>query len=268
MTKVRLRLATRAEIEGASLPRLGDTGKHPACQYYHYHPQSAADRPNSARQPGNRERPSYPNDQARRAQSRPTPQPVQERRWRPVPQQEEERGQRPAPQQEMTSDTDSVSSPRWDQTAQLDHAAPLPQLPDLSAVLLVFDGELAGRKFVLEHPVIMVGRGSECDVVINDASISRQHAQFLRQADGVYVQDLNSRNGTRINGEPLLSPRLVKPGDIISIGSVRLKYAPVQSTDTTSSPFSSGRRVRPGRVARCPQPGRDRNRCRTGGPKG
>ena len=103
----------------------------------------------------------------------------------------------------------------------------------------MFDGELAGRRFVLEHPVIMVGRGSECDVVINDASISRQHAQFLRQADGVYVQDLNSRNGTRVNGEPLLSPRLVKPGDIISIGSVRLKYAPVQSTDTTSSPVSA-----------------------------
>ncbi|HEY4033062.1 MAG TPA: FHA domain-containing protein [Ktedonobacteraceae bacterium] len=145
----------------------------------------------------------------------------------------------PSVQEEMTPETDSVSSPRWDQTAQIDHPAPLPQLPDLSAVLLVLDGELTGHKFVLEHPVITAGRGNECDIVINDASISRQHAQFLHQADGVYVQDLTSRNGTRVNEEPLLSPHLLKPGDIISLGSIHLEYAPVQPTHTTSSPVST-----------------------------
>jgi len=80
-------------------------------QYYHYQAQNAAVRPNSGRQPderrpeatqpGERGRPSYPNDQARRAQSRPTPQPVREQPWRPMPQQAQERGPRPAPQQEQ-----------------------------------------------------------------------------------------------------------------------------------------------------------------------
>jgi pSer/pThr/pTyr-binding forkhead associated (FHA) protein len=145
-------------------------------------------------------------------------------------------------QGEKTPDTDSISSPRSDQTAQLDYAAPLPQLSDLSAILLVFDGELAGHRFVLEHPLMTVGRGKECDIVINDASISRQHAQFLRQANGIYVQDLSSSNGSKINDEPLLSPQLLKPGDIISLGSVRLAYvpAPVQVTDTPSSPVPTG----------------------------
>ena len=133
---------------------------------------------------------------------------------------------RPAPQEEITSDTDkeitsdtdNVFSSSWDQTAHLDQAAPLPGIPRSIRCLLVLDGELVGQRFVLEHPVTTVGRGNESDIVINDASISRQHAQFLRQADRVYVQDLTSRNGTRVNDEPLLSPHLLKPGDIISIG--------------------------------------------------
>jgi pSer/pThr/pTyr-binding forkhead associated (FHA) protein len=145
----------------------------------------------------------------------------------------------PAPQEEIASDTDNVSSSPLDQTAHLDQAAPLPQMLDLSAVLLVLDGELVGQRFVLELPVTTVGRGNESDIVINDASISRQHAQFLRQADGVYVQDLTSRNGTRVNDEPLLSPHLLKPGDIISVGNVHLDYVPVQPGDATSSPTST-----------------------------
>jgi pSer/pThr/pTyr-binding forkhead associated (FHA) protein len=139
---------------------------------------------------------------------------------------------RPSAQEEMTSD---LSSPHRDPTAQLDHVTPLPQLPNLSTVLRVLDGELMGHMFILEHPVITIGRGSECDIVINDASISRQHAQFLHQADGIYLQDLTSRNGTRVNDEPLLSPHLLKPDDIISIGKIHLDYMAVQPPDPTSS---------------------------------
>jgi len=139
---------------------------------------------------------------------------------------------RPSPQEEMTSD---LSSPHRDPTAQLDHATPLPQLSNLSTVLRVLDGELVGHRFILEHPVITIGRGSECNIVINDASISRQHAQFLHQADGFYIQDLTSRNGTKVNDEPLLSPHLLNHGDIISIGKVHLDYTAVQPTDPISS---------------------------------
>jgi pSer/pThr/pTyr-binding forkhead associated (FHA) protein len=143
-------------------------------------------------------------------------------------------------QEETPPAMNSTSSPHIVHKIHFDHAASLPQLPDQSAVLLVFDGELAGHKFVLEHPLMTVGRGSECDIVINDASISGQHAQILRQADGIYVQDVGSRNGSKVNGEPLLSPRLLKPGDIISLGNIRLTYTPVQATYTPLSPVSTG----------------------------
>lgn len=146
----------------------------------------------------------------------------------------------PLAQEEIPPDTDSVPFPRSDQTVQLDYAASLPQLLDLSATLQVCDGELAGQKFSLEHPLTMVGRGKECNIEINDASISRQHAQFLQQADGVYVQDLGSRNGSRVNGEPLLSPRLLNPGDIISVGNIRLEYTLVPATHMPPLPMSTG----------------------------
>jgi pSer/pThr/pTyr-binding forkhead associated (FHA) protein len=138
----------------------------------------------------------------------------------------------PSAQEEMTSD---LSFSHRDPIALIDPATPLPQLSHLSTVLRVLDGELVGHRFILELPVMTIGRGSECDIVINDASISRQHAQILHQADGIYLQDLTSRNGTRVNDEPLLSSHLLKSGDIISIGKVNLDYTAVQPTDPTSS---------------------------------
>lgn len=138
-------------------------------------------------------------------------------------------------QKEMNSD---LSSPHRNPTAQLDHATPLPQLSHLSPVLQVLDGELVGHRFILEHPVNTIGRGSECDIVINDASISRQHAQFLHQADGIYIQDLTSCNGTSVNNKPLFSPHLLKSGDSISIGKVHLDYMAVQPIDAIASPAS------------------------------
>jgi pSer/pThr/pTyr-binding forkhead associated (FHA) protein len=135
-------------------------------------------------------------------------------------------------QEEMIS---NLSAPQRNPTTRLDHATPLPQLINLSATLQVIDGELVGHRFPLELPVSTIGRGSECDIVINDASISRQHAQFLHQAVGIYIQDLTSSNGTRVNDEPLLIPHLLQSGDIISIGKVHLDYTVVQSLDPRES---------------------------------
>jgi pSer/pThr/pTyr-binding forkhead associated (FHA) protein len=113
-------------------------------------------------------------------------------------------------------------------TAEIDHATPWPFNKDRGGALTIRDGEMAGQCFLLDRPLITVGRGFESDIVINDASISRQHAQFLRQADGDYVQDLASRNGTKVNDEPLLKPRLLAPGDIVCLGNICLAYTSVQ----------------------------------------
>jgi pSer/pThr/pTyr-binding forkhead associated (FHA) protein len=150
----------------------------------------------------------------------------------------------PLGQAETILDVDNAPSPRSDQTAQLDKAVPLQPL-DLSAALLVLDGERAGHKIFLEHPLMTVGRGGDCDIVINEVSISRQHAQFLRQTNGVYVQDLSSCNGSKVNGEPLLSPRLLKSGDILSFGNINMEYTLVQSDKAIYSVSASTSPVLP-----------------------
>jgi pSer/pThr/pTyr-binding forkhead associated (FHA) protein len=96
---------------------------------------------------------------------------------------------------------------------------------------------MAGTCFLLDQPLITLGRGTECDVLINDASISRQHAQFLRQVQGDYVQDLTSRNGTKVNNEPLTGPRLLVSGDVVSVGVITLQYSAVQSALTAPLPL-------------------------------
>ena len=103
---------------------------------------------------------------------------------------------------------------------------------------MIRDGERAGESFVLDRPVLTIGRDSESDIVINDTSISRRHVEILCRSNGIYVQDLASRNGTRVNDEPLHELHLLEPGDIIYVGSIRLEYTLVEPQRTTPLPLS------------------------------
>ncbi|GAC1427165.1 MAG: hypothetical protein PVS3B3_11780 [Ktedonobacteraceae bacterium] len=123
-------------------------------------------------------------------------------------------------------------------TLALYRATPLPQLPEHYGVMLIQNGEMMGKTVLLDHPVIILGRAIECNVVMHDASISRYHAQFSRQASGDYVQDLTSRNGTLVNNEPLPGPRLLRTGDFICLGTIILEYTAAQHVGMTPLPNS------------------------------
>ncbi|MGI9057969.1 MAG: FHA domain-containing protein [Ktedonobacteraceae bacterium] len=123
-------------------------------------------------------------------------------------------------------------------TAEIDQIASPPRPTDVPMLFVIRDGETVGQSFVLDRAMLTIGRGSECNVVINDVSISRRHAQVLRQANGNYVQDLGSRNGTKVNGEPLHAPHLLQAGDIVCVGSIRLEYKPLSSDPDTPMPQS------------------------------
>jgi hypothetical protein len=65
----------------------------------------------------------------------------------------------------------------------------------------------------------VVGRGSACDLVLADLTVSRVHAELRREDDGGWMLiDLGSLNGTRLNGWRLVGPARVRPGDEISFG--------------------------------------------------
>ncbi|WP_084960048.1 DUF1707 and FHA domain-containing protein [Thermoactinospora rubra] len=65
----------------------------------------------------------------------------------------------------------------------------------------------------------VVGRGSACDLVLSDLTVSRVHAELRREADGSWMLiDLGSLNGTRLNGWRLVGPARVRSGDEVSFG--------------------------------------------------
>ncbi|HVT61767.1 MAG TPA: SpoIIE family protein phosphatase [Thermoanaerobaculia bacterium] len=76
-----------------------------------------------------------------------------------------------------------------------------------------------------DHPIegdsLVVGRASTSDLALADPFLSRQHSRFFREGDRLFVEDLGSRNGTLLNGRPVLVPTEVRPGDAVQIsGSV------------------------------------------------
>jgi pSer/pThr/pTyr-binding forkhead associated (FHA) protein len=136
----------------------------------------------------------------------------------------------------LISPEESVTR-EWQETAQVKAGVPSAQPTEPGGAFRIHSGELAGKIFLLDRPVITVGRGAECEVVLNDISVSRRHAQFSRQVRGNYAQDLTSRNGTTINNELLLQPRLLVPGDIVCVGNIPLEYISLE--DARTAPLSS-----------------------------
>jgi len=83
-------------------------------------------------------------------------------------------------------------------------------------------------KFVLRHgpreiplPIgrFVIGRAETCELPIDDPLVSRQHAALSVGHDGVVAEDLGSRNGIKVNGERVETPRRLAPGDVLLVGS-------------------------------------------------
>ena len=71
---------------------------------------------------------------------------------------------------------------------------------------------------------VLIGRGSRCAVTIDDPMISREHVRLELAGDQPLVQDLGSRNGTLLNGRPLVSSAVLNDGDRIRLGSQELVF--------------------------------------------
>lgn len=83
-------------------------------------------------------------------------------------------------------------------------------------VLIAQSGPLKSERWGLKHS-LLIGRDKDCDIVIPDRQISRHHAKLRMEANGVWLEDLGSKNGTHCNGQPVHEPRLLQDGDIIQI---------------------------------------------------
>lgn len=79
--------------------------------------------------------------------------------------------------------------------------------------------------FPLKNSQIIIGRSLECEIAISDPHISSQHVQLEKTSQGITIKDLESVNGTYINGERLSSPVLLKEDDEISLGVTKLVFS-------------------------------------------
>jgi predicted component of type VI protein secretion system len=87
----------------------------------------------------------------------------------------------------------------------------------------------------------VVGRSPEADVRLDDEAVSWNHLEIERRGDVLMATDLDSRNGTALNGEPLDRPRRLRDGDTLIVGSHRIEVSvgpatPVGRTVPSSRP--------------------------------
>jgi hypothetical protein len=79
-----------------------------------------------------------------------------------------------------------------------------------------------GRSYAVGDVPLVIGRSPEVAVVVNDANVSRQHAEVWRTAEGVAVRDLQSTNGTYVNGHRISAVSL-SPRDDVTVGALHFR---------------------------------------------
>lgn len=79
------------------------------------------------------------------------------------------------------------------------------------------------REYPLAKERVRIGRSPECEIFIDDPSVSGKHAMVITILEESFVQDLGSTNGTCVNGESVEKQEL-KDGDVITIGSLELGF--------------------------------------------
>ena len=107
------------------------------------------------------------------------------------------------------STADRVSEP-------LTHRA---QAHQQTALLLV-----DGKRMVVGPAGAKLGRSRQCDVVLNDPNVSREHAEIRPRGGSWVLSDLGSTNGSSLNGRRLTQPEVVKPGDEIEVGTSLIRF--------------------------------------------
>jgi hypothetical protein len=88
-----------------------------------------------------------------------------------------------------------------------------------AAALVLGDGT---RVAVGEDPIV-IGRAPECDIELADATVSRRHAEIVRDGDAWFIRDLGSSNGTKLNGAGVVD-QILNDGDEIRLGAVTLRF--------------------------------------------
>jgi serine phosphatase RsbU (regulator of sigma subunit) len=114
----------------------------------------------------------------------------------------------------------------------------MPYDQQIVPTLQILTGTHAGRLYKIDREVMVIGRNSDCDLILDPKSVSRRHAAVVRRDADYVIKDLNSTRGTLVNGIRLTQPTVLKNGNVIQIGELQLYYKTnaVQIEDDEAEP--------------------------------
>ena len=110
-------------------------------------------------------------------------------------------------------------------------------------VLVVREGQLAGQRWTIDSDEFIIGRGNDCNIVLPERQVSRHHVRITQENSRYILHDLNSKNGTHLNGVQVQEKARLQDGDEIQIAlAVKLVFVGTDATIPLSfeSPSAQG----------------------------
>ena len=99
----------------------------------------------------------------------------------------------------------------------------------MARLVLLSEG-FTGRSYELKVETTTIGRVADNAFEIPDASVSSHHAEIILRGPEFIIRDLNSTNGTFLNGQPLTGEAPLKPGQILRLGTIEMRLESGSST--------------------------------------
>lgn len=98
-------------------------------------------------------------------------------------------------------------------------------------VIVASEGELSGQQWTVDSDPFIVGRGSDCNIVLPERQVSRHHVKITRENGQYFLHDLESKNGTHLNGVQVTGTAPLHDGDEIQIAlCVKLLFVGTDAT--------------------------------------
>ncbi len=107
----------------------------------------------------------------------------------------------------------------------------------LMTKISVFENEVPQKTVNLRVGAVAIGRSADNDIHLKDSTVSSYHAKIVTYFDASYIEDLDSTNGTFVNGKKV-QKHILNPGDVVTVGTHTLKVEPEQGATSVSGSFA------------------------------